>query len=133
MANGAKIIRAQVRVRSGVPNPGFELSAEEVDRIRDLLALPLPSSPAPEYVIGYNGFTLVNENAVPGLPVSIRIYDGRLEAFDGSSRLSFADVRGVEEFLLGLAVDRGLGDVVERALGSVRVGVVARVLQSGLR
>jgi hypothetical protein len=101
-AEGGGGVQVTVLLYSGRPNPTFTLTAEQADRVRELVAA---GQPDPEFrggsvlpsILGYNGLL------VEGLPAPLAIYGGRVEIQDREGKRVVSDGGALESFLLQAA------------------------------
>ena len=95
-------VQVTVLLYSGRPNPTFTLTAEQADRVRQLVdaAQPDPGfrggSVLPS-ILGYNGLL------VEGLPAPLAVYGGRIEVQDREGKRVVSDGGALESFLLEAA------------------------------
>jgi hypothetical protein len=98
-----------VLIYSGRPNPTFTLTAEQTERLRQLLAA---AQPDPEFrgesvlpsILGYNG--LLVQGGTGGLPAALAVYGGRVEVHDREDKEGkrfLSDGGALETFLLDAA------------------------------
>ncbi|MBS1806705.1 MAG: hypothetical protein JST84_00770 [Acidobacteria bacterium] len=102
------MVRVELDVYSGQPNPSWELAASDVAAVASrLTGLPrLTSSPA-EPGLGYRGVVLLNPQGQVGLPLEIRVYNGTVTVREASGLSHYQDTKGLEEWLLAQARQRG--------------------------
>lgn len=93
-----------VLIYSGQPNPTFTLTAEQAERVRQLVAA---GQPDPELrgsvlpsILGYNG--LLVQGGVAGLQ-DLAVYGGRIEIHDREGKRVVSDGGALETFLLEAA------------------------------
>ncbi|HVG06832.1 MAG TPA: hypothetical protein VNM67_03945 [Thermoanaerobaculia bacterium] len=95
-------VQVTVLLYSGRPNPTFTLTAEQADRVRQLVAAAQPDpgfrggSVLPS-ILGYNGVL------VEGLPAPLAVYGGRIEVQDREGKRVVSDGGALESFLLEAA------------------------------
>ena len=94
-------VQVTVLLYSGRPNPTFTLTAEQADRVRQLVdaAQPDPNfrgSVLPS-ILGYNGLL------VEGAAAPLAIYGGRIEIEDREGKRVASDGGALESFLLEAA------------------------------
>lgn len=95
--------RVTVLIYSGRPNPTFSLTAEQAERVRQLVAAAqLDSAFRGESVLpsilGYNGLL------IEGLPASLAVYGGKVEVQESEGGKRFlSDGGALEDFLLETA------------------------------
>lgn len=93
-----------VLIYSGQPNPTFTLTAEQAERVRQLVAA---GQPDPELrggsvlpsILGYNG--LLVEGGAAGQDLAV--YGGRIEVHDREGKRVVSDGGALESFLLEAA------------------------------
>ena len=94
-------IRVTVLLYSGRPNPTFNLTAEQADRVRQLVGAAQPDpnfrgSVLPS-ILGYNGLL------VEGLPEPLAVSGGRIEVEGREGKRVVSDGGALETFLLEAA------------------------------
>lgn len=106
-------MRVELDVFSGLPNPSWQMSAEEAADFRSRISsLPKTEKPSDEGGLGYRGFLVSNSEKLPGLPPKIRVYKGVLTISEDGTENYYEDVNGVERLLLRQARNHGYGDLV---------------------
>ena len=121
MANEDKIIKARVGVFSGRENPEITLGGDEQIRFIEMVQGTLgkePIHPPGRPKLGtFYGF-LVN---VPSkladelsLPQVLEVRDGVVSVLARDKTESWLDIAGLEDFLIGLAIQQGHGEVLGR-------------------
>jgi hypothetical protein len=105
------MVRIELDVYSGRPNPTFQLSPEAgAELAQKLRSLPASQREPPEPGLGYRGFVVTFENtAAAGVPGSARIFDGLVIVND---RVAYSDVHGAEDWLKQQARQAGYGPLV---------------------
>ena len=94
-----------VLIYSGRPNPTFTLTAEQAERVRQLVAAAQPDpnfrggSVLPS-ILGYNG--LLVRGGIAGLQ-DLAVYGGRIEMQDREGKRFVSDGGALESFLLEAA------------------------------
>lgn len=107
------VIRVEMLVFSGRENPQWELTDAEVDelsrRVSDLSSgPPLPEPPG----LGYGGFLITTSGHQTGLPETVNVYRGVRIGPVGSGDTR-QDDRGLEQWLLNLARQRGYSNLLD--------------------
>lgn len=104
-AEGGAAGQVTVLLYSGRPNPTFTLTAEQAERVRQLVAA---GQPDPEFrggsvlpsILGYNG--LLVRGGIAGLP-DLAVSGGRIEIQDREGKRVVSDGGALESFLLEAA------------------------------
>lgn len=104
-AEGGAAGQVTVLLYSGRPNPTFTLTAEQAERVRQLVAA---GQPDPEFrggsvlpsILGYNG--LLVRGGIAGLP-DLAVSGGRIEIQDREGKRVVSDGGALETFLLEAA------------------------------
>ena len=114
MRNTKMKIEVMLDIFSGRPNPRWQLSEEQ----SKVLKLKLSVLPAGEWrkptALGYRGIRVSNVGGVEGLPERIRAYDGVLAIVDREETNYYADINGVENWLINQAREEGFGEAINR-------------------
>jgi len=106
-------MEAELDAFSGRPNPRWQLTEEDAEKVRQLLSrLPAQTDKAEEPPgLGYRGIVLHMDDGPSG-PTSVRVYRGSVVIHDSAGERLFRDRdRTLERLLLTTAertVDRGL-------------------------
>lgn len=96
-------VEVTVLLYSGRPNPTFTLTAEQAERVRQLVAAAQPDSRGGSVlpsILGYNGL-LVRGGAAGGQDLAV--YGGRIEVQDREGKRIVSDGGALESFLLEAA------------------------------
>jgi hypothetical protein len=103
-----------LEVFSGRPNPSWSLSADEEQELtRRLQGLP-PSGASPAAGdLGYRGFRIVNNSRRAQLPSEVVVTKGVVTVRDDRGSRHYADVNGIESWLVEQARQRGYGALVD--------------------
>lgn len=118
--NGPK---ATVLIYSGQPNPSFDLSAGQFERLQQLIAAARPD---PDFagesvlpsILGYNGIIVIWSSGN-----GLAVYGNHIEAGEQGAKKFLADNGEVEEFLLSVATgSKALGDAQLRFIKESRSG-----------
>jgi len=125
-------IQVIVKMYSGRPDPVLDLTAQEVEELRQRLEHSR-SHPVREHralpQLGYRGFVVTNESRVPGFPYEAEIYGGFISALEDrpqsgqetrAHRRVFQDSERLEEWLLERATERGLAEDIAHMGGPQR-------------
>lgn len=92
-------ITAILDIFSGRPNPMWNLSDDEIEKLKTNLK-DLPSAkPRKRFGMGYRGFIILN-NAVADFPLKVEINDGVLAILDEERLVYKEDANRIEEWLL---------------------------------
>ena len=109
-------MRVELDVFSGMPNPTWNLSQEQVKELLDAFRNLPPADKLPQEIgLGYRGFLLSNPGGSGGLPAHIRIYAGIVTMTNGHVQ-SYRDVHDIEHRLLRQASQQGYKDLVDSVL-----------------
>ena len=105
-AEGDGGVQVTVLLYSGRPNPAFTLTAEQAERVRQLVAAAQPDpgfrgSVLPS-ILGYNG--LLVEGGAAGLQ-DLAVSGGRIEIHDKEGKRVVSDGGALESFLLEAATE----------------------------
>jgi len=109
-------LEVTISVFSGRPDPHYQLpDGEHADEVRARI-LRAPASAAPPGdsvlapVLGYRGISIENSGRIAGLPARLAVHNGII-ALDGDERSFVVDEgRGLETYLLELALSQGAID-----------------------
>ena len=106
----------ELDVFSGMPNPTWNLSQEQLKELLDAFQNLPPADKLPQEIgLGYRGFLLSNPGQAGGLLAHIRIYAGIVTMTNGHVQ-TYRDVHDIEHRLLRQASQQGYKDIVDTVL-----------------
>ena len=116
-----QVISVRLFLFSGRPDPEWSLDETAVGQLRERVQKTVGGEkirPAAPGGLGYRGFLVQNRANVAGLPAEFTVFRGVLSEPSGPTAIHWRDLRGVEDWLLAQARERGFG----KALDSFGVG-----------
>ena len=104
---GPSVIRVDIQVNSGLPNPGWDIhDSDDITKIQQLLKdLPEISDKELSSGSGYQGFILSSDHVSL---TYVRVFDGIVEVVTDNTRY-FRDIKNLQLFLKQEAQKQGLG------------------------
>jgi hypothetical protein len=121
MESEADVITATAGVFSGRRNPEIVLSGTDAssfaERVRETLGKDPIHPPPPPKLGSYYGFQIHASKQLAkdrGIPEDFNIYSGVITEQNGREQRHWRDVGGVEDFLLGIAYERGHRELLDK-------------------
>lgn len=112
-ASGAQAYAGvELDVFSGRPNPHWTIAVDQLAPLlpdSDAQQLAAPGEPPG---LGYRGFLLTDVSAETGIPTVYRVYAGTVTLGEGNEQNTVVDAKGLEQWLLEDARQRGYRDLL---------------------
>ena len=119
-------IRVRLSIFSQLPDPTWDIGAEELEKIGEMVRGLAPTEGREIPSIGYRGFFLSDQKAILGpsresaFPSFIHVYDGTVAVRNGGNLHFYKDEKGVENWLFVRAIEKGYAGIVDRILNGRR-------------
>jgi len=120
-------LKVTILVYSGRPNPTYSLEGEgDIGKVKEFIGKAKKTEFGKDTVVpsilGYNGVVVENVSRVSGLPESLTVYRGNIEARDGRTTFLGDENRDFERFLLQQGIERKVIDTKLLGVLGVKIG-----------
>jgi hypothetical protein len=113
------VVNVVLQVFSGRPDPSWALEPDELGALTERVAAARQSKSSeepPPPVLGYQGFRVENRAGIEQLPEALTVWRGVIVARERDGGVAtWADVAGLEDWLLDDARRRGHGELLAAA------------------
>jgi hypothetical protein len=118
MTMPSRSVAVRLLIFSGRPDPEWSVEGDALDalaeRVRPAVGRERAYPPQPGG-LGYRGFLVRNEDAIPELPSEFLVFHGAIIERPGAAARYWRDAAGLEEWLLDDARRRGHGEILAAA------------------
>jgi hypothetical protein len=118
MTTPSRSVPVRLLIFSGRPDPEWSVDGDALDalaeRARAAVGKERAYPPQPGG-LGYRGFLVRNDEAVPELPSEFLVFHGAIIERPGAAARYWRDAAGLEEWLLDDARRRGHGEILAAA------------------
>jgi hypothetical protein len=112
------MMRVEIDIFSGRPNPGWNLSPDHVEELlARLYKQELPHGDRPPSRLGFRGFIVYRLSSQNEWQAWLRVGGGVVNAQTDAGPRTYQDTGGIEDWLLELAEQEGYSALLQEARG----------------
>jgi hypothetical protein len=102
----------ELDIFSGRPNPHWTISADQIAPLLPEVDAPQLATSGEPPGLGYRGFLLTDVSTETGTPTVYRVFAGTVSIGTGNEQNTVVDAKGLEQWLLEDARQRGYRDLL---------------------